>query len=240
MSRASDSFAKLFPDAPTVRDKKRKRESEDQQVSTVRDSTSSANSNTSQKAQPASLQHESAGHTNPGGTKDNTSHPSPGDDDIAQGESGDLLSGVGSASSLASNASSIFSNAPAMTSSTTSTTNPVLTPITSTEYSPPGKRSSSPRHTKTAHEHMPTATSASHAAASASSQHDTASATSLHTPPEELKQALPGPGEVKGSKCIFDPDLKFSDSTERKKYKVKYKTFGDQVRWQALELTSIG
>lgn len=143
----------------------------------------------------------------------------------------DLVNSIGSASSLSSTASSVFSsNPPAMPAYGAGASGaPSLTPITNTESSPPAK-TLSPRAAKRTYDQMQNGTSP-YRAHDASSQNVVGTVTPIQTPPDPPIQARPGPKDVKGIKCTYDPEIddKLS-SADRKRYKARYKAFGAEVR----------
>ncbi|OCK75966.1 histone H3-K4 methyltransferase Set1 [Lepidopterella palustris CBS 459.81] len=148
-----------------------------------------------------------------------TTTTSPDDDEIHHCESGDLLNGVGSASSLSSTVSSVFSSNQNTMSSYPGPTNSLhaLTPLTNTDSSPPGK-TLSPRSAKLPDDTMHGATASPYIASSTDlPQNATEAMTPVHTPPEDRKQARPGSGEDKGEKIVYDPML---DEKEREKAEI--------------------
>ena len=142
---------------------------------------------------------------------------------------GDLLNGVGSASS-SSTADSIFSANPRTLGNANSLENchlDSLTPLTNVDSSPPSNTAGSPRKREIS---MSTAGSTS------------GRVLSHYRTPETLRSALPanvllcplqarpGRGEIKGEKVLYDPELdKKLNSKERKSRQVLSKTFGDEV-----------
>jgi len=114
---------------------------------------------------------------------------------------------------------------------------PSLTPITNTESSPPAK-TLSPRAAKRTYDQMQNGTSP-YRAHEASSQNATGTMTPIQTPPDPPKQARPGPKDIKGIKCTYDPEIddKLS-SADRKRYKARYKAFGAEVRSTSIGLFS--
>ena len=127
---------------------------------------------------------------------------------------GDILNGVGSASST-STISSIFSdrNAARSAGAVMSTT---LTPLTNTESSPRAKVASPSFDGHNYH---------------ATSINGTISArgnmTPQLTPPANKQSARPYDLEIKGSKCTYDPELDNSiPSKERRKLKPTFEEFG--------------
>jgi histone-lysine N-methyltransferase SETD1 len=132
---------------------------------------------------------------------------------------GDLLNGVGSASS-SSTASSVFSAA--LANAAMPGAHPLnlstLTPLTSSDSPPNGKLIS------------PTGDSGSHTAMDsskpASCLHQ-GSMTPLHTPPTRRRTARDSSSDVKGSKCTYDPELdKTLNSKDKRKLKPQFEDFG--------------
>lgn len=163
-----------------------------------------------------------------------TLHTAPrNDDELLKTSPGDLVNSVGSANSLSSAPSSVFSHAQldmsAYGTGTGASGPPTLTPVTNTESSPPAKMLS-PRSAKRTYEQMQNGVSP-HRAPDASSQNASETITPIQTPPDPPKQARPGPKDVKGIKCTYDPEVdeKLS-SSDRKRYKARYKAFGAEVR----------
>ena len=144
------------------------------------------------------------------------------------------MNGVGSANSLSSSApSSVFSHpqldmSAATQYATGASGPPALTPVTNTESSPPAKMPS-PRAAKRTYDQMQNGVSPPRVH-DASSQNASETITPIQTPPDPPKEARPGPKDVKGIKCTYDPELdeKLS-SSDRKRYKARYKAFGAEV-----------
>lgn len=162
---------------------------------------------------------------------------SPDSDEMQQSDSGDLLRGVGSASSLNSAASSVFShNSNAFANNRKASLVNGLTPLTShTDSSPP--KGNSPQIPKSAID------MASSNGATAS--HVPASNTS-HVPPpppppqEERPSMLPPPGKAKGYRVVWDPELDNKLSKEeRKRAAPRKKEFGTEVRHTFHNLLSL-
>lgn len=140
---------------------------------------------------------------------------------VATQEEGDLLSGSGSASS-ASTSSSVFSanlNAAAM-SYTNGSHSYALTPLTNTDISPNGKIIS------------PTLDD-NHAATAANSFSATLTdsvMTPQRTPPTPRRPAREMGLVVKGSKCLYDPDLdRKLGPKDKRRLKAQYMEFGTSV-----------
>lgn len=139
---------------------------------------------------------------------------------------GDLLNGVGSASSNTSTISSVFSAPPATSTFGGSNNASSLTPLTTADSSPPGQEPS-PRYPNTNTLNM---ISRDQSVDKLSSSRAVTS-----TPPQSTEQ-IPLPARihlrdpnkgVKGNKCTYDPQLdpKLS-SSDKKKTKPIYKVFG--------------
>jgi len=151
---------------------------------------------------------------------------SPDSDELQQSDSGDLLHGVGSASSLTSAASSVFShNSHAAAQNRALSHANGFTPLTNhTDSSPP--KTSSPR---AAHSSigMP-APNGTHAASSLPTPHANHDTSKSHG--ERPSMHLP-PGTAKGYRAVWDPDLESRLSREeRKRATVRRKEFGLEVR----------
>ena len=233
MSRASaSSFAEFFPQAPDSLNKKRKNPSEDEDLNGAsRIDTAALHS---VKRSRTESTHGEKVNGIASASRDPTKKLAPRDDDDSyKGENGDLLTGVGSASSLASTASSVFSHGgqPNMATYTgVSGQQHALTPLTNTDSSPPGKNLS-PRSAKAPSDHMPARSVDLYASADATSNNVSETITPIHTPPEAKLQARPGPGEEKGSKLVWDPELDEKlPPKDKKRFKAKYKQFGQEVR----------
>ncbi|KAK5017806.1 histone methyltransferase set1 [Cryomyces antarcticus] len=232
MSRVpASSFASFFPAAPTV-SQKRKISDLDDQRSHKRNLADQAplSDNVLPLERGSGIHEDAKSLISRDSRKRTDTHD---DEDMHQAESGDLLNGVGSASSLASTVSSIFSNNnshsgpyPAATSGSHT-----LTPLTNTESSPLGK-TFSPRSTKGPHDHIHMEDASPYSAPTAELQVDmTETITPIHTPPQNELQARPPPGEVKGFRAVYDPELDTKiPSKERKKLKVRYKIFGEEPK----------
>lgn len=140
---------------------------------------------------------------------------------------GDLLNGVGSASSLASTSSSIFSTTvdtkPGQTC--TEITFNSTTPLTNHESSPP-QPSLSPRY-KSRPE--PSSRQNLHYESGKSAQM-LASSIAADAFAKRVAKVMPGYGEPKGSKIVYDPDL---DSTlamkDKRKAKPRYEPLAEEV-----------
>lgn len=147
------------------------------------------------------------------------------DSDEMQIDSGDMLRGMGSASSLASAASSVFTqNSHAFAQNRKGSAANGLTPLTNvTESSPP--KGNSPLHSKPAStmESIDGVVASSHVSASEDQPTDL---------PPQRPQMLPPPGKVKGYRAVWDPELDGKLSKEeRKRATPRKREFGAEVRY---------
>jgi histone-lysine N-methyltransferase SETD1 len=224
MSRASGaSFAQFFPSAPrAAKDKAKEREKVKSQV------LGSPSIKPVADAPAAPLQSR-AGNV-PAALAASESNITSTDTAVYQADDneslqGDLLNGVGSASSHASTASSVFSApAPQSNMSTFGSSRNVssLTPLTNIDSSP--MRMSSPNQQKTGDP------SSGLAAEKDAAQYDAPHAEPAladHTPPPARIFARDPNRGIKGSICTYDPALdKYSTSSKKKSGKPTYKDFG--------------
>ena len=161
-------------------------------------------------------------------------YKSPDSDEMHQSDSGDLLRGVGSASSLTSTASSVFShNSQAFAQNRKASLANGLTPLTNhTDSSPP--KGSSPHNLKSA------MNIASTNGVCASSHVPTSDTTPEPSLPRERPQMLPPPGKAKGYRVTWDPELDSKLSKEeRKRATTRRKPFGEEVRYTFHKLLSL-
>ena len=145
---------------------------------------------------------------------------------------GDLLNAVGSASS-SSTTSSVFSThnrTLAILQQGTSHQATTLTPLTVADSSPPRVHKSPPQTKRDALAGMDLGSSVRTPDSNHKAPTPEFDLTPINSPGPEGLQARPGKGEVKGIKVTYDPDTdKKLDSKERKKLKVKWHTFGEEV-----------
>nr|POE99148.1 histone-lysine n-methyltransferase, h3 lysine-4 specific [Quercus suber] len=150
---------------------------------------------------------------------------SPDSDGANPSDTGDLLHGVGSTSSLASNASSVFShNSHSLANTRTAPLANGLTPLTNRSESSPRKPSSPSFAMVTADKAQtngvldPSYTSASNTA------HESAMAR------RDRPQMLARPGKAKGYKVVWDPELDFKlGKEERKRATLRKREFGAET-----------
>ncbi len=173
------------------------------------------------------LQHSSTYHPSA------KQYPSPDSDELQQSESGDLLQGVGSASSLTSTASSVFSaNNTAFTHNRKASLANGLTPLTNhTESSP--RRTSPKHHAEMASINGALLTTSSHVPASDITPEPTHAS-------QERRQMLPPPGRAKGYRVVWDPELDNKLSKEERKRAIpRKKEFGAEVRYTTFHNDSL-
>lgn len=233
MSRSSKGFADFFPTAPSVLQQKRSKSAQFRRrgKSPALDSHKSAEASSVPLGEP----HRHAEGSNPA----NGAHHdefrgglASAIQDEVECVPGDLLNGVGSASST-STASSIFStsnHAPNMAHANGNHKSTSLTPLTNADSSPKSNAFDFPQNQRIREK----AIADSKLAQSPSNHEVTKTSTSLkqqHVKPLSRTQARPDRGEVKGLKAIYDPDLdKKLTSKERKSRQVQYEEFGKEVR----------
>ena len=161
---------------------------------------------------------------------------SPESDEMHQSDTGDLLRGVGSTSSVNSTASSVFShNSQAFAHNRNASVMNGLSPLTNHADSSPAK-GNSPSYIKSIMEAHPTN------GVVATPHVPTSTATFLQPPHprKERPQMLPPPGKAKGYRVTWDPELDNKLSKEeRKRATHRKREFGTEVRyifWYLLSL----
>jgi histone-lysine N-methyltransferase SETD1 len=157
-------------------------------------------------------------------------YTSPDSDEVQTSDPGDMLRGVGSASSLGSTVSSVFSRnsqASAHNTKAALATNG-YTPLTAhTDSSPP--KASSPQRSTMAPEITSLPGAAVASASHAPPPSDTPEPPAPHQP---RPQMLPPPGKAKGYRAVWDPELDNKLSREeRKRAAFKKRDFGTEVRY---------
>lgn len=142
-----------------------------------------------------------------------------------------LLNSAGSESSLTSSASSVFSNADSkMSYPGQAASLHALTPLTSTDSSPPGKLPS-PRSANSTHEPLHATIDNSNSVPSGLPRNVTHTMTPVHTPPEPVISTRPTDGKL-GVFAVYDPflDQTLPSKERRKGGKAKYKDIVEKVR----------
>ncbi|KAI9814120.1 MAG: histone methyltransferase set1 [Thelocarpon impressellum] len=229
MSRASAGYADFFPAAPSVLQQKHRQQARDRQRARSKPEAAVAGP---PEAAPRDDAARSAVAVN-GVTLNSAPEPvlAPGQQDDNDSLQGDLLNGVGSASSHTSTGSSVFSaaNAPlGMSKSGTAQHPHSLTPLSNHESSPndqlttpPGGRLARPRHEP---DDRP-----GHALSPADASADVARpARTPRSPSPPVRLPMRAPGLVrKGEICTYDPELDKRISTkEKRKLAAVYKDIG--------------
>lgn len=209
---SSGSFAGFFPSAPSVQQQKRKRQR----------TTSSANALSKSDLASSNAQYTDSNTIQAEATSEN------GDKlNYTNRESGDLLNGVGSASSLTSTVSSIFSNGSNVNVTNNYGAGAGLTPLTNHDSSPPGKAVSPSTHHANSDRTLVDGGFV-RPDQSAKLHHNTIIAiTPEATPPQSRIDARPPEGEVKGIKVVFDPEIE--TPKDKRKMKPRYWKFGEKV-----------
>lgn len=144
---------------------------------------------------------------------------SPASDELQRSDSGDLLQGVGSASSLTSAASSVFSHGSHAGAQNRAANG--LTPLTTHSESSPSKPFSPRAAHSSADMSAPNGTQSAPAMPSSAANHSRNERTPMHL----------SPGKAKGYRAVFDPELASGlKREERKKATFIKKEFGLEVR----------
>ncbi|MCJ1467986.1 histone methyltransferase set1 [Pseudocyphellaria aurata] len=230
MSRSSKGFADFFPTAPSVLQQKRFKAAQFRRRPKS-PPVPEPNPTHTPCVPPASVHGPTAVGTVPNGKS--LSHVIP-DSNATTGQEdsecahGDLLNGVGSASSTSTASSSVFSTSQrtlSMAHSNEPNKSTSLTPLTNVDSSPPSNALGSPHQQK----FQDGAVSGRKPNRSPSHQVPERSAPvgSLFTQPSSKAQARPGKGEIKGLKIVYDPYRnKKLTAEERHSGQVQYETFG--------------
>lgn len=233
MSRSSKGFADFFPTAPSVLQQKRSKAAQ------VRRRTKSPPVNeakfTHALSDPPNLPdaHRKTANLSNGVNQGNHHiNDSLTVQDESERAPGDLLNGVGSASST-STVSSTFSaghHAASATHSRDVHKSTSLTPLTTADSSPPANVLGSPHRRSTRQEAVPDA-KWSHSLTSGEAMEKFSTARPQNARLLNPTHARPVNGEPKGIKVIYDPDLdRKLTSKERKSQKAQYEAFGIEVR----------
>ena len=232
MSRSSKGFADFFPTAPSVLQQKRFKASQTRKRPRSQSGQDTTLPCTSPAAHPLSAgnreTHSPINHAySTPCQQEQPPHVAEENDTVH----GDLLNGVGSASST-STSSSIFSathNAQGVALGTGHHGSASQTPLTNVESSPP-HNSFVPSGTKHVYSQGTVAKSAPRIGNSAETLKVNGTATPARTPVLVRPQARPAKGEVKGVKAVYDPVLEPKvSSNERRARKLQEVTFGTEV-----------
>jgi [histone H3]-lysine4 N-trimethyltransferase SETD1 len=218
MSKTSAGFADFFPSAPSVLQQKRSKAAQERQrVKSKQTDDALADSVLSEvNSSRATANSAIYGVPTPGSVNDGTTNGelATAPQDEAESAPGDVPAGAGSASST-STGSSIFSAGypPSGMTTLNGVQAHTLTPLTSTDSSPPCK-AGSPSYARTSHTMGSTEDAPSMETANVKE-----AMTPARTPPTPKPSALPS--GAKGSKVTLDPDL----DKKKRKLKVAYEDF---------------
>ena len=229
MSRNIGTFEGFFPSAPSVQQQKRKRAALDRErLEAAGTGNRSKNTRSPNNLEPVKAEH---------GVKRQRLSSQTGQEDRNQlnGEPGDLLNGVGSASSLNSTSSSVFSNhshAHGQNRNGNEVHSYNQTPLTAPESSPPGKSGTPQTSTPVyAPDNVNVHSYDYDALPSVGDDAMAKQETRYHSPLLERPKARPEVGEVKGERAVYDPDLdRKLTSKERRNpaLKMRYAKFGEK------------
>jgi histone-lysine N-methyltransferase SETD1 len=237
MSRASAGFADFFPTAPSVLQQKSKKAARDRQSSKIKQASSPrpipdaelAGGGGQRKTQEGST--ASSQSSDQVTSNDINKQQTSGAQDDADEAQGDLLNGVGSASSHTSTVSSVFS-APQqlpLASQQAAGLEGKLTPLTSLEYSPSRQNPPSPVGAKLV---VPTSapeegwkSGNSSTKSSVCADADIEIMTSPRTPQPSRPGARSNSKDVKGYKLVQVQ----AGGSDSRKGKQEYRPFGNEV-----------
>ena len=227
MSRASAGFADFFPTAPSVLQQKHRQAAKDQQRVKAKHVDPPTAAAADAVVPTATRSRNSVATNGVGGSARVNGHgeaqvTAHDDNDSVQG---DLLNGVGSASSHTSTVSSVFSTAnnlqPTSSCSGRSQHAHTLTPLTNADSSPRERLATPPLTTS---DILPR--SRRKDVASAATKSPVHSAVASPPPPVRM-YARPAGQAKKGGICTYDPELdKTLSSKEKRKLAPVYKDFG--------------
>ncbi|EEP82956.1 hypothetical protein UREG_07821 [Uncinocarpus reesii 1704] len=219
MSRAPAGFADFFPTAPSVLQKKRSKPVQDKQSF----SKPKLNESASSLGLPSVAGSDGGVNTSTNGDVDGQPeqvfHPAHGETNFGPGDTNAVVSsGPLSTDSLGFSSTSVA--VPVGSTKPNGVHADVLTPLTSTDSSPPDKIGS-PLGSK------PNSADPSQPRPSceALNKPETVTITPLHTPPTPRLQARPPRNEIKGYKITYDPDLDRKLSKDKRR-RPQYDPFG--------------
>lgn len=230
MSRSSKGFADFFPTAPSVLQQKRSKPP----LSRKRPRSPSGDESTLSQISPAHpISPLRGGEGRPSTNGACNGHLWTDQRSIIPDETetahGDLLNGVGSASST-STSSSLFSTKNNQQGTAVKNGSANLTPMTHVESSPPHSSLASPEWKNVRGRTTSSRDPSNLAAARAAMFEAQDSVTPGAALPVVRKQAHPGKGESRGIRVVYDPELDNTlTSKERKNRKVQEAPFGIYV-----------
>ncbi|KAI9724428.1 MAG: hypothetical protein M1812_000496 [Candelaria pacifica] len=229
------SFAKFFPTAPSVLQQKSKRAAKERQRATSKPSETQLTTSPSIEVVAQPLPRDEipveTGAVNGGTHESEIQEQAPVAQDDNESVSGDLLNGVGSASSHTSTVSSVFSapyHPPASSNWDRQSKSHTMTPLTNTDSSPPEKAPTPPTKQTTSSSRTETCLESLEPCPNPTAEPLETMTPRTNSPPAPL-QARPLGRVLKGKKVIYDPELdKKLSSKERRKREVVYKNFGEE------------
>ncbi|KAL8693338.1 MAG: hypothetical protein Q9218_001817 [Villophora microphyllina] len=230
MSRSSKGFADFFPTAPSVLQRKRSRAAESRHGLDRTGTGGTSPLHRSTASVPAASDPDGGQHRASGMVADLCSAASLLIQEEGDCTQGDLLNGVGSASST-STASSIFSagnRKQSLANQHDPHSSTSATPLTHTDASPSGEIMNSPTKDHGRSGKGTTQRLKGDFTPTGCAEFSQSSCMGMQNPPR-LFQARPGRGEVKGEKIRYDPDLdksKSVSSKEKRLRKPEYVPFG--------------
>lgn len=233
MSRPGAGFADFFPAAPSVLRQKRLERGQGQ-ARPKNTGPDNGNRPDAATAPSKSVVAPDGPIPNSGvGGDGDRAEPSINTQDDTDSIQGDILNGVGSASSHESTVSSVFSGSNHILTSASagvSSTVQVLTPLTTTESSPPQRRNSSPPYRKSTRNPRSQRDHRDGRATFVTVPVDVSLDVVVPMAPQHPRpQARDLGGDFKGEICTYDPELdKSLSSRERKKRKPIYRRFGSE------------
>ncbi|KAI9791554.1 MAG: histone methyltransferase set1 [Candelina submexicana] len=228
------SFAKFFPTAPSVLQQKSKRAAKERQRAKTKPLEAPLTAGSTEVIAQRSPHNEVPmeqdainGEAHGGEASEQASAAQ----DDNESMPGDLLNGVGSASSHTSTVSSVFSttyNPPASSNLDGHPKSHTMTPLTNTDSSPPDKPLSPP--SKPIHANLrPEICSKGLRPYPDPTKEAPERGSSRATSPPARLQARPLGRVVKGKKVMYDPELdKKLSSKEKRKREAVYKDFGEE------------
>lgn len=231
MSRSSKGYADFFPTAPSVLQQKRFKAAQSRRKPKSSPSTGPKNAEVPGEPPPSPYSEPKVAIVSADGRHDqilSNSAPTAQEESECASEcvNGDLLNGVGSASST-STASSVFSNGHHTLSMTHLNE---TTPLTNVDSSPPSNARESPQQQKPSSVFMSTSREIHRTPSPRQTTVEPIPIAPSVMEPIVSLQARPGKGQAKGLKLIYDPYRnKKLTAEERRSTEVQYMEFGKDV-----------
>lgn len=232
MSRSSKGFADFFPTAPSVLQQKRFKAAQSRRKPKSSPATEQKHANAHGEPPPSPHSEPKGAIVSADQRHDQTlSNPAPTVQEesecVSECVNGDLLNGVGSASST-STASSIFSNGHHTLSMAHLNE---TTPLTNVDSSPPSNLQESPQQQRPGSIFVSASREIRRTPSPDQTTVESLSIAPSIMEPTSTLQARPGKGETKGLKLIYDPYRnKKLTAEERRSAEAQYIEFGKDVR----------